>query len=118
MKRSLKTCVAYIAARAITGHSFNSIYDCGKEKHVIINGDVSATEADIKHPKKGFHIQGTFDHLTDPDNGIDLTLKIKGEKFSGKDNKSKIKFKGKIHDGYISMSADDAYMSYRIDPSE
>lgn len=115
MKRSLKACVAYIAARAITGESLNSLYDCGREKHVIINGDVNETEADIRHPKKGFHITGEFNKLTDPDNKIDLTLTIDGHKFSGRDNNSKIKFKGKVHDGQISMTADDSYLSFRME---
>ena len=115
MKRSLKACVAYIAARAITGDSKISIYDCAQDKRILVNGTVSDTEADIKHTKKGFHITGQFEKLQDKDNDIDISLTIEKNKFSGRDNKSKTKFKGKYRDGQISIVADDAYLSYRIE---
>ena len=114
MKRSIKSCIAFIATAAITGKDEFVLYDCGKEQRVHVSGTVKDGEVDIHHAKKGYHITGRLPSLSDPDNNIKIELEIDGNKFQGKEKKNGTRFKGKLKDDHISLTA-NGYCSYRIE---
>ncbi|NHN38498.1 hypothetical protein G8764_14415 [Pseudomaricurvus alcaniphilus] len=114
MKSSIKACIAYIAGAAITGKKDFTLYDCGKEARVVINGTVADGMVDVKHRKKEYHITGPLNNLRDKKNDIKIEIEIDGKKFKGKDKASGTKFKGKVRDDDIVLTA-NGYSVYRMD---
>ena len=113
MNKDSKACIAYIAARAISGKLTTSVYDEERAAHINISGTVSATHAQVFDHIRGCHIQGHLMNLYDYGVGAHIKLNINGNTFSGYDYHSGVHFSGRVNGDNICISA-NGFSNYSI----
>lgn len=116
MDSSARACVAYVAARVVTGRKVPHIYDYSRSKYVSIDGSISGPEVQVYDYDRSCHFSGTLPSLYDYGRSSHVKVEIEGDKFSGYDYGSSQHFSGSVRDGSVSFYdyGEGAYFSYSI----
>ena len=85
MNPNTRACIAYVAAKLISGHGSSSIYDYSRSKHMSISGTVSESSVNIYVYERGCHFSGSPSNLYDYGRGSHVSLSISGNQFKGYD---------------------------------
>jgi hypothetical protein len=107
MQPKLRTTVAFIAGRIITGLDTLSIYDDFQSKSVCFEASVSPRYVKVFNADRGCYTAGpgeenAFD-LYDFGHGHLIELQIDGNKFSGYDDLTPCHFSGEVNGEDISL---------------
>lgn len=110
MQPKLRTTIAFIAGRLITGLDTTSIYDHLQAKSVTFDGSVTPSFIKIFSNDRGCYTAGpgeenVFD-LYDYGAGHLIDLEIKGNEFKGYDDYTPCHFRGEVKGDEISFYDD------------
>ncbi len=112
MHPKLRTCIAYVAGRLITGRVASSIYDKSQARDIGIDGDVTQDSVKVFDQDRGCYLSGLGDknsyELYDFGGMYYIELIISGNSFEGYDHGTPGLFKGEMNGDEITMY-DDAF---------
>jgi hypothetical protein len=110
MQPKLRTTIAYIAGRIITGLNTSSIYDHLQSKSVSFEGSVSPNYINIFNHNRGCYTagpgEGNIYDLYDFGHGHLVDLQINGKTFKGWDDLTPCHFSGEVNGADISFYDD------------
>jgi hypothetical protein len=110
MHPKLRTCIAYVAGRLISGREASSIYDNLQSKIICIEGQVTAENVKIFDQDRGCYLSGLGDgkafELYDFGGMYYVELIIDGNSFEGYDHGTPSLFKGEIKGDEITVYDD------------
>ncbi len=110
MQPGLRTCIAFIAGRVITGLDTSSIYDHFQSKSVSFEGSVTPNFVNIFDNDRGCYTSGPAEedvfYLYDFGGLHMIDLKIDGNKFEGHDDLTPCNFNGEVKGDEISFYDD------------
>ncbi|MEN6465775.1 MAG: hypothetical protein ABFD62_11400 [Syntrophaceae bacterium] len=112
MHPKLRTCIAYVAGRLISGRDATSIYDKSQAKDIFIEGPVTPASVKVFDRDRGCYLSGLGDEnayeLYDFGGMYYVELIVTGNTFEGYDHGTPSLFKGEMNGDDITMY-DDAF---------
>lgn len=113
MHPQLRTCIAYVAGRLISGRDSSAIFDNVQGKLIQIEGKVTAEDVKVFDQDRGCYLSGLGDgkafELYDFGGMYYVELIINGNSFEGYDHGTPSLFKGDIKGDEISVFDDGEY---------
>lgn len=97
MNPNIRACIAYIAARLISGSGGARVYDHSQSKYIDINGAVSGSRINIYDNERKSHLRGTVGSFYDSDTGAHLSINVDGNRFSGRDHDNNCRYSGTVN---------------------
>ena len=100
MNAGARACIAYIAARLISRTESAGVFDIAQSIHFGFSGNVNSTIVSLHDYERNCAIVGKGDgqrlHLHDFGSNSEVSLKIKGNQFSGYENGTSNRFNGSV----------------------
>lgn len=110
MHPGLRTCIASIAGRIISGRDSSAIFDNHQEKLIRIEGEVTPENVKVFDQDRGCYLSGLGDgkalELYDFGGMYYVELVIDGNRFEGYDHGTPCLFKGEISGDEITVYDD------------
>ncbi len=120
MEAHTRACVAYVAARLVSGQDASEIFDQSSATSMRISGTVQADRIDVLDHQRGCQFAGsgdgkTFD-LVDHGSAGGVELTMYGNRFEGFDAGSQSHFFGEVHHTAVSLFdvGDSGYFHYSL----
>ncbi len=115
MDTKLRACVAFVAARLISGRNASFIYDYSQSKYIGMEGSVKPEGVNLYDNDRCCYFaglgNGSFFNLYDFGGQCFVELRIEGREFEGHDYQTPSNFNGKVdgeaislYDGAVSQS--------------
>lgn len=116
MHPNTRACVAFVAAKLISGGGSSSVYDYSQSRHISIGGSVDQDQVAVYDYDRGCHFSGTPPGLYDYGRGVHVSLNINGNQFSGYDYGDGHHFSGTVNGNSISIYdyGESAHFSYSV----
>lgn len=102
MKHHTRRAIAYIAGKAISKQSANSIYDYTNSSHFHFSGNVDESVS-VYDYEQSCHISGSLSSFFHYGNGGYISININGNSFSGFDYNESTHFSGNVNGSNISL---------------
>lgn len=97
MNPNTRACIAYIAARLISGSGGATVYDHSRSKYLNVSGSVSKSQINLYDHERKSHLRGTVANFYDGDEGAHLSINIDGKRFSGRDHDNNCRYSGTVN---------------------
>jgi hypothetical protein len=116
MDPNTRACVAYVAARLLSGRKSSSIYDYSQSRHISIDGDVTQRNVGVYDYDRGCHFSGQPPSFYDYGRGAHVTLDVKGKNFSGYDYGDGHHFSGSVSGTSVTLYdyGESSHFNYSI----
>jgi hypothetical protein len=118
MHPKLRTCIAYVAGRLITGREASSIHDKSQAKDIGIEGVVTPDQVKVFDGDRGCYLSGLGDgkafELYDFGGMYYVELVLDGNSFEGYDHGTPSLFKGEMKGDEIALYDDAFSETYRF----
>jgi hypothetical protein len=111
-----RACVAYTAAKLISGGGSSSVYDYSQSRYVNVGGSVSKSHVGVFDYERGCHFSGSLPNLYDYGRSAHVSLQIDGNSFSGFDYGDSHHFSGTVNGNSVSLYdyGEGRYFSYSV----
>lgn len=103
MHPNTRACVAFVAAKLISGGGSSSVYDYSQSKHVSIGGSVTRSGVSIYDYERRCHFGGSPSSLYDYGRRAHISLNINGRQFTGYDYGDGHHFSGTVNGNSVSI---------------
>jgi hypothetical protein len=111
-----RACVAFVAARLISGLGSSSVYDYSQSRHISIDGSVDQNQVSVYDYDRRCHFGGSPSSLYDYGRRAHVSLDISGRSFSGYDHGDRHHFSGTVTGNSISFYdfGEARYFNYSV----
>lgn len=116
MDPNTRACIAYIAAKLISGSGGAKVYDHSRSKYIDISGSVSGTRINIYDHERKSHLRGTATNFFDSDMGAHLSINVDGNRFSGRIHDDNCRYSGTVNGKSITFYdyAESKHFNYSV----
>ena len=116
MHPNTRACVAYTAAKLISGQGSSSVYDYSQSRHIRIGGSVNRSHVSIYDYDRGCHFSGSINSLYDYGRSAHVSLNINGNQFNGYDYGDGHHFSGSVNGNSITIydHGESKHFSYSV----
>lgn len=97
MNQNTRACIAYIAAKLISGAGGATVYDHSQSKYINISGTVSGSRINIYDHERKSHVRGTIASFYDGGIGAHMLINIDGKRFNGRIHDSNCRYSGTVN---------------------
>lgn len=116
MNANSRACVAYVAAKLISGLESSSVYDFVLARKINFEGKVAKDEVDIIDLERGCALSGKPEKLYDHGNDTHIRLDMQGNMFRGYDHGDAHDFQGTVRGNRVQIfdNQESKYYNYSI----
>lgn len=116
MDSGARSCIAFIAAKLISGRAGSYVFDYAESRYKSMGGIVEKDHINLFDYDRSCYVSGSSAQLFDYGTASHIQLKISGQAFSGYDYKSSAHFSGSVSGGAISFYdyGQSQYFNYKV----
>lgn len=116
MDPNTRACIAYVAAKLVSGKGASSVYDYSRSRYISISGSVDASRVAVYDYDRGCHFSGSTTGLYDYGRSAHVSITWNGSRFTGYDYGDRHHFSGSVNGSSVSLYdyGESNYFNYSI----